>query len=129
VRLIITDHLAHLERKNYIGIAKKLEEIYFPGDSVPLFLNKNSESLKLIQQLRNEAHRFGIEFHRNKRSQKMLTSEFDAIPGIGEKTKILLIQSFKTIDAVKDASLDEIQKVIGKAKAKQVAAYFRKADN
>jgi excinuclease ABC subunit C len=118
-------------RKNIaiIGIAKKLEEIYFPGDSVPLYLNKNSESLKLIQQLRNEAHRFGIEFHRTKRSQKMLTSEFDDIPGIGEKTMILLIQSFKTIDAVKDASLDEIQKVIGKAKAKQVAAYFRKADN
>ena len=77
-----------------IGIAKKLEEIYFPGDSVPIYLDKNSYSLKLIQQMRNEAHRFGINFHRDKRSSGMTKSELDEIKGIGPKTKEILLKDF-----------------------------------
>ena len=75
------------EKITVIGIAKKLEEIYFPGDSVPIYLDKNSISLKIIQQLRNEAHRFGINFHREKRSSDMIKSDLDRIKGIGPKTK------------------------------------------
>ena len=80
-----------------IGIAKRLEEIYFPGDSVPLYLDKRSESLKIIQHLRNEAHRFSLTFHKSKRSKDSLKSELDVIPGIGEKTKLKLLKKFKSI--------------------------------
>ena len=103
-----------------IGIAKKLEEIYFPDDSVPLYLDKNSESLKIIQQLRNEAHRFGITFHRNKRSKAQLTSELDHISGIGEKTKIKLLSHFKSLELIKRADFDEVVRLIGKTKAKDL---------
>ena len=82
------------ENVTMIGIAKKLEEIYFPGDSVPIYLDKNSYSLKLIQQMRNEAHRFGINFHRDKRSSGMTKSELDEIKGIGPKTKEILLKTF-----------------------------------
>lgn len=109
-----------------IGIAKRLEEIYFPEDSVPLYLNKNSESLRLIQYLRNEAHRFGISFHRDKRSKDFIKSELDAITGIGEKTKLLLLHKYKTVEKIKNLSFDELEKVIGKSKAKIITAYFSK---
>ena len=82
------------EKMTVIGIAKKLEEIYFPGDSVPIYLDKNSISLKIIQQLRNEAHRFGINFHRDKRSSEMIKSDLDQIKGIGPKTKEILLKTF-----------------------------------
>ena len=83
----------HLDDKiTIIGIAEKLEEIYFPGDNVPLYLDKNSVSLKIIQQLRNEAHRFGINFHRDKRSSEMLRSTLDDIKGIGNKSKEILLK-------------------------------------
>ncbi len=99
-----------------IGIAKKLEEIYFPGDSVPLYLDKRSESLKLIQQLRDEAHRFGISHHRNKRSKSSLITSLDNIEGVGPKTVELLISHFGSVKNVKQANKEELVKLIGQAK-------------
>ncbi len=109
-----------------IGIAKKLEEIYFPGDSVPLYLDKNTITLKIIQHLRNEAHRFGINFHRGKRSSKMNSSFLDEISGIGEKTKELLLKKFGSVKKISEASPDEIEKVIGIKKAGAIASALRK---
>ena len=101
-----------------IGIAKRLEEIYFPNDSIPLYLDKKSETLKIIQRIRNEAHRFAIKLHRNKRSKKSLTSSLDNIEGVGEKTKIKLIQYFKTFKNIKQASEKELIKSVGNHRAK-----------
>ena len=103
-----------------IGIAKKLEELYFPEDPVPLHLSKKSESLKLIQHLRDEAHRFAITFHRNKRSQNYVRSELDDIEGIGEKTITKLLQKFKTVSKIKNASITEIAEEVGLSKAELV---------
>jgi excinuclease ABC subunit C len=105
------------EKITVIGIAKKLEEIYFPGDSVPIYLDKNSYSLKLIQQLRNEAHRFGINFHRDKRSSEMLRSELDQIKGIGPKTKDLLLKKFSSVDEIRKAPQKELQNLVGDSKS------------
>lgn len=99
-----------------IGIAKKLEEIYFPGDSIPVYLDKNSYTLKLIQQIRNEAHRFGITFHRNKRSGDMIQSVLDNIKGIGPKTKEILLKEFSSINDIKEADKKKLQKLIGRSK-------------
>ena len=107
-----------------IGIAKRLEEIYFPSDSVPLYLDKNSESLKIIQQLRNEAHRFAIAFHRQKRSNNLINSELNEISGIGEKTIILLFSKFKSVEKIKELTLDELAIHIGKDKAMKIKKYF-----
>ncbi|MDR2911673.1 MAG: excinuclease ABC subunit C, partial [Bacteroidales bacterium] len=107
-----------------IGIAKRLEEIYFPGDSIPVYINKNSETLKIIQQLRDEAHRFGISFHRNKRSNSFLISELSEIVGIGEKTVQKLLSEFKSVKIIKDLSEEEITESIGKYKAGLVYTYF-----
>ncbi|MFD0863464.1 excinuclease ABC subunit UvrC [Sungkyunkwania multivorans] len=107
-----------------IGIAKRLEEIYYPGDSIPLYLDKKSETLKIIQHLRNEAHRFGITFHRNKRSSAALNSELESIPGIGEKTVIALLKEFRSTKRVKEASLKSLSEIIGAARAKTVHDYF-----
>jgi len=103
-----------------IGIAKKLEEIYFPGDSVPLYLNKRSESLKLIQQLRDEAHRFGITHHRNKRSKSSLFTSLDNIEGIGPKTVELLLSKFGSVKNVKQAKREYLITLIGKSKADKI---------
>jgi excinuclease ABC subunit C len=103
-----------------IGIAKRLEEIYFPGDSVPLYLDKRSESLKLIQQLRDEAHRFGISHHRKKRGKDSLGTSLDKIDGIGPKTVELLISHFGSVKHVKAAKKEELVKLIGKAKADKI---------
>ena len=103
-----------------IGIAKQLEEIFFPNDSIPLYINKKSESLKLIQQARNEAHRFAITFHRTKRSQFFTTSELEHIPGIGEKTAQTLLTKFGSTKRIKEASIEDIASVIGNQKAKLV---------
>jgi excinuclease ABC subunit C len=100
-----------------IGIAKRLEEIYFPEDSIPLYLDKNSESLKLIQQLRDEAHRFGITFHRNKRSKRQIVSELDTIKGIGKVMKEKLLQKYKSVKQIKEAPEEEIAELIGKSRA------------
>ncbi|HBG40740.1 MAG TPA: excinuclease ABC subunit C [Porphyromonadaceae bacterium] len=108
-----------------IGIAKRLEEIYFPEDSVPLYIDKNSETLKLIQHLRDEAHRFGITFHRQKRSKSQLTSELDTIKGIGAETKKKLLSHFKSIKRIKEAEQQEVEEVIGKAKAKLISDHFK----
>ena len=107
-----------------IGIAKKLEEIFFPEDPIPLYLDKNSETLKLIQQVRDEAHRFGITFHRDKRSKAMIKSELDEIKGIGEKTKQKLLIELKSIENIKKADFSELEKIVGKAKAKLVFDVF-----
>ncbi len=109
-----------------IGIAKKLEEIYFPGDSIPLYLDKTSESLKLIQQLRDEAHRFGITFHRKLRSKAQIKSELDDIPQIGEKTKNRLLVRFKSVNMIRKATREELEAVIGKSKTDIILNYFHK---
>ena len=108
-----------------IGIAKRLEEIYFPEDPIPLYLDKKSETLKIIQQLRNEAHRFGISFHRNKRSTAAIHTELEKIDGIGRKTADQLLQQFKSVKRIKEASLEALTKTIGQVKAKKVYESFR----
>jgi excinuclease ABC subunit C len=108
-----------------IGIAKRLEELFYPGDSVPLYLDKKSETLKVIQQLRNEAHRFGITFHRDKRSKAALNSSIDSIPGIGEKTMLSLIKHFKSVKRLKLATEKEICEVVGVSKAKKITDFYK----
>jgi excinuclease ABC subunit C len=108
-----------------IGIAKRLEELFYPGDSIPLYLDKKSETLKVIQQLRNEAHRFGITFHRDKRSKAALNSSVESIPGIGEKTMLTLIQHFKSVKRLKLATEKEISEVIGVSKAKKIVDFYK----
>lgn len=100
-----------------VGIAKRLEEIYFPGDSIPLYIDKNSETLRVVQQLRDEAHRFGITHHRNRRSKGQTVSALDGIKGIGEKTRTALLTQFKSIKRLREADLDTIADLIGPAKA------------
>lgn len=107
-----------------IGIAKKLEEIYFPGDSLPLYLDKKGETLKVIQQLRDEVHRFGITHHRNKRSKGVIKTELSEIKGIGENTSDTLLRHFRSVKKIKEAKLDELSAVVGVAKAKIVFDYF-----
>lgn len=107
-----------------IGIAKRLEEIYYPGDSVPLYIDKTSETLKLIQRLRDEAHRFGITHHRNKRSKSMIVSELDSIRGIGNKAKEDLLRHFKSVETIKNASIEEVEALIGKRKAALIQNHF-----
>lgn len=109
-----------------IGIAKRLEEIYYPGDSVPLYLDKKSESLKIIQYLRNEAHRFGITFHRNKRSKAAIQSELEQIPSIGKQTITNLLRTFKSVKRVKAASLEELKTVVNHARAQKIYQYYHK---
>lgn len=108
-----------------IGIAKRLEELFYPEDPIPLYLDKKSETLKIIQQLRNEAHRFGITFHRNKRSKSALTSSIESVPGIGEKTMLDLIKSFKSVKRLKMATEKEISDVIGATKAKKIVDFYK----
>ncbi|WP_231749793.1 excinuclease ABC subunit UvrC [Polaribacter sp. BAL334] len=107
-----------------IGIAKRLEEIYYPGDSIPMYLDKKSETLKIIQFLRNEAHRFGITFHRNKRSKSAIQSELEQIPDIGTQTITTLLRTFKSAKRVKEATFEEIQEVIGNARATKVYHFY-----
>jgi excinuclease ABC, C subunit len=113
-------------RVTLIGIAKKLEEIFFPGDPYPLYLDKNSESLKVIQHLRDEAHRFGITFHRNKRSKGQTKSALDELKGIGEKTKTALLKEFKSVKRIQEASFEEVSAIVGEAKAKIIHNNLRK---
>ena len=120
------DSLGLKETLTVIGIAKKLEEIFFPGDSVPIYLDKNSYSLKLIQQLRNEAHRFGINFHRNKRSSDFIKSDLDKIKGIGPGTKDILLKKFNSVDEIKNASKNELEKLVGAGKTSILIRYFKK---
>lgn len=110
------------------GIAKRLEEIYFPGDSVPLYIDKNSETLKVVQHMRDEAHRFGITFHRDKRSKSQIVSELDSIKGVGPKTAEALLRHFKSVKRIRQASLDEIAAVVGMAKARVITEGFAQND-
>lgn len=107
-----------------VGIAKRLEEIYFPGDSFPLYIDKNSESLRVVQNLRDEAHRFGITHHRNRRSKSAIVSELSEIKGIGPATQETLLRHFKSVKRVSEASLDALAEVIGPAKARLVRSHF-----
>ncbi|WP_339609950.1 excinuclease ABC subunit UvrC [uncultured Planktosalinus sp.] len=108
-----------------IGIAKRLEELFFPNDPIPLYLDKKSETLKIIQQLRNEAHRFGIKFHRNKRSNDALKTEMETIPGVGEKTIVNLLKHFKSSKRIANASFEELEEVIGTSRAEKIRAHYK----
>jgi len=108
-----------------IGIAKRLEELYYPNDPIPLYLDKKSETLKVIQQLRNEAHRFGITFHRDKRSKEALNTALETIPGIGEKTVAELLKHFKSTKRIGEANFDELEQIVGAHRAKKIVTHFQ----
>jgi excinuclease ABC subunit C len=110
-----------------VGIAKQLEEIFFPNDSIPLYIDKKSESLKLIQQARNEAHRFGITFHRNQRSKDFIQTELTGIEGIGEVTAEKLLTTFGSVKRIREATAEELEAVIGKKATKQVVKHLIKS--
>jgi excinuclease ABC subunit C len=112
-----------------IGIAKRLEEIYFPGDSIPLYIDKKSESLKLIQNLRNEAHRFGITHHRSRRDKGTLKTELHEIEGIGKATAEKLLLEFKSVKKVKEASREQLEALIGKDRTARLIEYFSPESN
>ena len=109
-----------------IGIAKRLEELFYPDDPIPLYLDKKSETLKIIQQLRNEAHRFGIEHHRNRRSKSALTTELETIPGIGEQTVVALMKQFKSVKRISEAKKEDLEKVVGLSRAQKIIDYYKK---
>ncbi len=115
-------------RVTVIGIAKRLEEIYFPGDPIPLYLDKRSETLKIIQQIRDEAHRFGITHHRNKRSRETFKTELSEIKGISDKTAQKLLTELKSVKEIKEATLEQLVVIIGKAKANLVYTFFKIKD-
>ena len=122
--LLSIDALGLRQKIAVIGIAKRLEVIYYPNDPIPLYLDKRSETLKIIQQLRNEAHRFGVRLHRNRRSKSAVSSSLDNIPGIGEKTIVKLLKDFKSVKRIKEAQLEELATAIGNAKAKEIYQHF-----
>ena len=107
-----------------VGIAKRLEEIYFPEDSLPLYIDKKSESLRLIQQIRDEAHRFAITYHRDKRSRNAFVSELENIEGIGKKTAANLLKEFRGVKAIREADVDKIAEFVGNDKARKIKEYF-----
>ena len=119
------EHLGIEKKIAIIGIAERLDEIYAPGDPIPLFIDKGSETLKVIQQLRNEAHRFGLSFHRQKRSKKALHSDLENIPGIGPKTIESLLQHFKSLKRIKSANFEELVIVTGTARANAIKNYYK----
>jgi excinuclease ABC subunit C len=108
-----------------IGIAKRLEELFYPDDPIPLYLDKKSETLKIIQQLRNEAHRFGIEHHRNRRSKGALTTELETIIGIGEQTIVELMTQFKTVKRIREASFEDLKPIIGESRANKIIEFYK----
>lgn len=108
-----------------IGIAERLEELFYPGDQYPLYLDKKSETLKVIQRLRDEAHRFGITFHRNKRSQAAIETELETIPGIGEKTTIDLLRHFRSLAKIKKASKEDLAVVVGESRAQKIIQFYQ----
>lgn len=118
------EELGLKERFVVIGIAKRLEEIYFPNDPIPLYINKKSESLKLIQQLRNEAHRFAITFHRNQRSKNFINTKLKDIPGVGDKSVAKLLKNFKSMEKIREASYEDLVIVVGKALAARIYKYY-----
>ncbi|MGY5355242.1 excinuclease ABC subunit UvrC [Wenyingzhuangia sp. IMCC45467] len=111
-----------------IGIAKRLEELFFPDDPIPLYLDKKSETLKILQQLRNEAHRFGITHHRNRRSNTALNSELETIPGIGKQSVESLLQYFKSVKRIKSATIEQLSVVLGNSRAKKLHNFYHKKE-
>ena len=107
-----------------VGIAKRLEDIYKVGESLPIYIDKKSESQKLLQAIRDEVHRFGITHHRKRRAKKSIASELDQIPGIGPKTKDQLLSHFKSVKKIKEATLEELTELLGPAKAEILRKYF-----
>ena len=107
-----------------IGIAKRLEEIYFPEDSIPLYLDKKSETLKILQRVRDESHRFGVKHHRTRRKNSTIQSELENIPGVGQKSIELLFSKLKSVKRIKEASLETLEEILGKSKAKVVWAFY-----
>ncbi|MGB6082747.1 excinuclease ABC subunit UvrC [Moheibacter sp.] len=118
------DKLGLRGKVTVIGIAKKLEEIFFPGDSIPLYLDKTSETLKVLQHVRNESHRFGISKHRNRRSKSSFNSELEGIPGVGEKTIQELLSKFKSVKRIKSATKEELAEVVGNSRAEKILKFF-----
>lgn len=108
-----------------IGIAKRLEELFYPNDPVPLYLDKRSETLKILQQMRNEAHRFGITHHRNKRSKQAIETELDEITGVGEKTTVELLKHFRSVKRVKNATKNELAEIVGVSKAQKIIDFYK----
>jgi excinuclease ABC subunit C len=115
------------DRVSLIGIAKRLEEIFFPNDAVPLYINKKSESLKLIQQLRNEAHRFAIGFHRDQRSKNFAQSSLSQIPGIGKETERKLLSHFKSLQRIGEAPKEKLEEIVGQKTAEKIRNYFSRS--
>lgn len=122
------DHLDLRGKIAIVGIAKRLEELFYPDDPIPLYLDKKSETLKIIQQLRNEAHRFGISFHRDKRSKDALNTELESIPGIGEKTVIELLKHFKSAKRIGEADFEALEKVVGGSRAQKILMHFQETN-
>ena len=119
------DKLDIRDKVSIIGIAKRLEEIFFPNDPLPLYIDKKSESLKVIQQARNEAHRFAINFHRDQRSRSFLGTELTQIPGIGDKTAQKLLAHFGSVKKIKAASVTDLAEVVSISAAKKVEEHFQ----
>ena len=109
-----------------VGLAKRLEEVFYPNDSTPYYLSRTGEPLKVICHIRDEAHRFGITFHRHKRDKSFISSELSNIPGIGQKSLVELLKRFKSVRAVREASLEELSAVVGQSRAKAIVEYFNK---
>lgn len=118
-----------LDKLQVIGIAKNLEELFFPHDTVPLYLDKNSETLRIIQQMRDEAHRFGITHHRKRRSREAIHSELDEIKGIGESTKKIVLESLKSVKRIKETSLEELTQLVGPSKAQKIHLFLHNKEN
>ncbi|PTT77753.1 MULTISPECIES: excinuclease ABC subunit UvrC [unclassified Chryseobacterium] len=107
-----------------VGIAKRLEEIFFPEDPIPLYLDKKSETLKILQRVRDEAHRFGVKHHRTRRKNSTIKSELEEIPGVGEKTIELLLSKLKSVKRIKESNLETLEEILGKSKAKIIYDFF-----
>lgn len=112
------------EKITIVGIAKRLEEIFFPEDSIPLYLDKKSETLKILQRVRDEAHRFGVKHHRTRRTNSTIKSELEEIPGVGEKTIELLLSKLKSVKRIKESNLETLEEILGKSKAKIIWEFF-----
>jgi excinuclease ABC subunit C len=108
-----------------VGLAKRLEEVFYPGDPVPYYLSRTGEPLKVVCHIRDEAHRFGITFHRQKRNNALITSELDSIAGIGEKSRNALLKHFKSVRKIKEATLEEIASVVGTSRATAIRNHFK----
>jgi len=123
------DLLGLTGKMTVIGIAKKLEEIYYPNDSFPMYLDKKSETLRIIQQMRDEAHRFGITHHRKRREKTAMSPQLTEIPGVGTTYNMKLLRKFKSVKNIRLASLQELQEVLGKSKGQLVYDFFQKKEN